>query len=63
MGRFGDAEVAYREALDQATTRFGVDSPTALVVDAEGIIQFVTLSRFIFDRPDPQLLVRELKKI
>jgi peroxiredoxin len=44
---------------------YGADTvwPTALVVDAEGIIQFVTLSRFIFDRPDPQLLVRELKKI
>ena len=36
--------------------------PTALVVDADGIIRFTALSKHISDRPDPELLLRELKK-
>lgn len=36
--------------------------PTALVVDAAGIIRFTALSKHISDRPDPELLLRELKK-
>ena len=35
--------------------------PTALVVDAAGIIRYTELSRQISDRPDPQLLLRELR--
>lgn len=36
--------------------------PTALVVDPDGIIRFTELSKHISDRPDPALLLRELKK-
>ena len=36
--------------------------PTALVIDAAGIIRYTELSRQISDRPDPELLLRELTK-
>jgi peroxiredoxin len=36
--------------------------PTALVVDAAGIIRYTELSKHISDRPDPELLLRELNK-
>jgi len=36
--------------------------PTALVVDSAGIIRYTELSRQISDRPDPELLLRELRK-
>ena len=36
--------------------------PTALVVDAAGIIRYSELSKHISDRPDPELLLRELRK-
>jgi peroxiredoxin len=36
--------------------------PTALVVDAEGIIRYTELSRHISDRPDPRVLLREIRK-
>ena len=36
--------------------------PTALVVDAEGIIRYTELSRHISDRPDPRVLLREVRK-
>lgn len=36
--------------------------PTAIVVDAAGIIRFTELSKHISDRPDPGLLLRELKE-
>lgn len=36
--------------------------PTALVVDAAGIIRYTELSKHISDRPDPDLLLRELRK-
>lgn len=36
--------------------------PTALVVDSAGIIRYTELSRHISDRPDPEMLLRELKK-
>lgn len=44
---------------------YGTDTvwPTALVVDAAGIIRFAKLSRFIMDRPDPQVLLNELRKL
>lgn len=46
-------------------TEYGADTlwPTALVIDAAGIIRFSKLSRMIVDRPDPKLLLRELKKL
>ena len=44
---------------------YGTDTvwPTALVVDAAGTIQFSKLSRLIVDRPDPKVLLRELRKL
>ena len=36
--------------------------PTALVIDAAGIIRYTELSKHISDRPDPELLLRELTK-
>lgn len=36
--------------------------PTALVVDAAGIIRYTELSKHISDRPDPELLLRELNR-
>ncbi len=43
---------------------YGRDSvwPTTLIVDAAGIIRYTELSKHISDRPDPALLLRELKK-
>ncbi len=43
---------------------YGPDTvwPTALVVDSAGIIRYTELSKHISDRPDPELLLRELKK-
>ena len=43
---------------------YGSDTvwPTALVIDAAGIIRYTELSKHISDRPDPELLLRELKK-
>jgi peroxiredoxin len=44
---------------------YGVDTlwPTALVIDAAGIIRYSKLSRMVIDRPDPKSLLRELRKI
>lgn len=44
---------------------YGVDTlwPTALVIDAAGIIRYSKLSRMIIDRPDPKTLLKELRKI
>jgi peroxiredoxin len=36
--------------------------PTALVVDAAGIIAYTELSKHISDRPDPKVLLREVRK-
>ena len=36
--------------------------PTALVVDAAGIISYTALSKHISDRPDPELLLKEIRK-
>mgnify|MGYP001818092660 FL=1 len=36
--------------------------PTALVVDAAGIISYTELSKHISDRPDPKTLLREVRK-
>ncbi|MCH8307762.1 MAG: redoxin domain-containing protein [Proteobacteria bacterium] len=44
---------------------YGEDTvwPTALVIDAAGIIRFSDVSRTIVDRPDPKLLLNELRKL
>ena len=36
--------------------------PTALVIDASGIIAYTELSKHISDRPDPKTLLREVRK-
>ncbi len=36
--------------------------PTAIVVDAAGIIRYTQLSRHISDRPDPGVLLREIRQ-
>ena len=36
--------------------------PTALVVDAAGTIRYTELSKHISDRPDPKLLLREIRR-
>jgi peroxiredoxin len=43
---------------------YGSDTvwPTAVVVDRAGIIRFTERSKNFSDRPDPQVLLRELKK-
>lgn len=43
---------------------YGSDTvwPTALVIDSAGIIRFSELSKHISDRPDPEKLLREIKK-
>ncbi len=35
--------------------------PTALVIDAAGIIRYTELSKHISDRPDPTVLLREIR--
>ena len=44
---------------------YGEDTvwPTALVIDAAGIIRFAKLSRFVIDRPDPLELLTELRRL
>lgn len=44
---------------------YGHDSvwPTALVVDENGIVQYSKISRLIFDRPNSEALVKELRKL
>jgi peroxiredoxin len=37
--------------------------PTALVVDKDGIIRYSKLSRLIFNRPNSEVLVKELRKL
>ena len=43
---------------------YGSDTtwPTSLVVDAQGVIRYVELSKHIIDRPNPKTLLRELHK-
>ena len=43
---------------------YGPDTiwPTALVIDKAGIIAYTELSKHISDRPNPEVLLRELKK-
>jgi len=45
-------------------SEYGSDTiwPTSLVIDADGIIRYVELSKHIIDRPNPKTLLRELQK-
>lgn len=36
--------------------------PTSLVVDAAAVIRYADLSKHVSDRPDPEVLLRELRK-
>jgi len=44
---------------------YGADTvwPTSLVIDSDGVIRYVALSRHIIDRPNPRTLLREVQKI
>ncbi|HSN52493.1 MAG TPA: redoxin domain-containing protein [Woeseiaceae bacterium] len=44
---------------------YGSDTtwPASLVIDADGIIRYVELSKHIIDRPNPKTLLRELRKV
>jgi peroxiredoxin len=44
---------------------YGEDTiwPTSLVVDAKGIVRFIHLSKFIFDRPKPARLLAALRRL
>jgi peroxiredoxin len=44
---------------------YGSDTiwPTSLVIDADGVIRFVELSKHIIDRPNPKTLLRVLRKV
>lgn len=44
---------------------YGEDTvwPTALVIDAAGIIRYAKLSRFLTDRPDPKILLDQLQEL
>lgn len=50
---------------DNYRKEFGEDTvwPTSVLVDAEGIIRYSHLSNFIIDRPNPQALLKRLKKL
>jgi len=44
---------------------YGSDTiwPASLVIDADGIIRYVEISKHIIDRPNPKTLLRELQKV
>ena len=50
---------------DDYRKEYGEDTlwPTSLVVDANGVIRFTELSRFIADRPNPEKLLGVLKNL
>ncbi len=50
---------------DDNQKEYGPDTvwPTALVIDAAGIIRYSKLSRLLIDRPDPKVLLAELRKL
>ncbi len=50
---------------DDHRKEYGEDTlwPTSLVVDANGMIRFTELSRFIADRPNPEKLLKVLRNL
>ncbi len=50
---------------DDHRKEYGEDTlwPTSLVIDANGVIKFTELSRFIADRPNPEKLLKVLRRL
>jgi hypothetical protein len=50
---------------DAHRKEYGEDTvwPTSLVVDANGVIRFAELSRFLVDRPNPEKLLKVLRNL
>jgi len=50
---------------NDSADEYGVDTvwPTAIITDAQGIIHYSRLSRLLFDRPSPETLLAEIKKL
>lgn len=50
---------------DEQRKEYGEDTlwPAALVIDADGIIRFSELSKFLLDRPDPEKLLSVVKSL
>ncbi len=50
---------------DDYEKEYGRDTlwPTSVIIDGDGIIRHTELSRFIADRPDPEKLLRIVKKL
>jgi peroxiredoxin len=50
---------------DDQRKEYGEDTlwPTSLVVDANGVIRFAELSRFVVDRPNPEKLLKVLRTL
>jgi peroxiredoxin len=50
---------------DDQRKEYGEDTlwPTSLVVDANGVIRFTELSRFVVDRPNPEKLLKVLRTL
>jgi peroxiredoxin len=44
---------------------YGEDTiwPTAVIVDSDNIIRYSKISRYVFDRPNPEQLFKELEKV
>ena len=58
--------IAASESVPEGWTKeYGRDAfwPTALVIDKDGIIRYSKLSRLLFDRPNSEQLVKELRKL
>ena len=50
---------------DEQRKEYGEDTvwPTSLVVDADGVIRFTEISRFLVDRPNPEKLLQILRNL
>ncbi len=60
LGIFLEARVP-----DEQQKEYGEDTlwPTSLVVDANGIIRFAELSKFLVDRPNPEKLLKVVRNL
>lgn len=50
---------------DDQRKEYGDDTlwPTSLVVDADGVIRFTEISKFLVDRPDPEKLLQVVRNL
>ena len=50
---------------DEQRKEYGEDTvwPTSLVVDADGVIRFTEISRFLVDRPNPEKLLQIVRNL